>query len=133
MVNGKTYYHEQIEKISSQFYLDEYQYIRVRQSKHFMEKFYADKIELEKIATAACMSRFHFIRIFQSIYGVTPRQFLKDIRINQAKVLLKKGVAVTSVCYEVGYDSVPTFSNAFKKGTGLSPAKYQQINNRNPE
>jgi AraC-like DNA-binding protein len=132
MESRKTYYQEQMEKVAGQVKFAEYQYIQVRQSKHFMEKFYADKIELDKIAMAACMSRFHFIRVFQSIYGITPRQFLKDVRINKAKTLLKKGVAVTTVCCEVGYDSLPTFSTAFKKGTGMSPGKYQQSYNSNP-
>nr|WP_255723992.1 AraC family transcriptional regulator [Terrimonas ginsenosidimutans] len=98
-----------------------------------MEKHYADKIELDQIAMAACMSRFHFVRVFQMIYGVTPRQYLKDVRINKAKALLKKGLDVTTVCYEVGYDSVPTFSSAFKRGTGLSPGRYQQWHKSNPE
>jgi AraC-like DNA-binding protein len=133
MATEETFYKKEMERISRDVNLPEYLYIRVRQSKHFMEKYYADKIELEKIAMAACMSRFHFVRVFQTIYGVTPRQFLKDVRINKAKVLLKDGLTIASVCYEVGYDSVPTFSSAFKRGTGLSPAKYRQSNHRNPE
>src|SRR5690349_5228399 len=93
----KTYFEQEVERIAAQYGLPEYQYIQIRQSKHFMEKCYADKIELDKIALAACMSRFHYIRLFQLVYGTTPRQFLKDIRINKAKELIKKGTGVSQV------------------------------------
>lgn len=129
----KTYYELQIEKVEAQRGLPEYQYVQVRQSKAFMEKYYADKIMLDNMAKAACMSRYHFIRLFQTIYGTTPRQYLRDVRIHKAKELIKKGGAIAQVCYEVGYDSLPTFSSAFKKGTGHSPKKYQQLQHSNLE
>lgn len=131
--SGKTYYELQVEKITAHSALPEYHYIQIRQSKDFMEKAYAEKIELDHIASAACMSRFHFIRLFQVIYGTTPRQYLRDIRINKAKELLKKGIPALQVCFEVGYDSLSTFSNAFKRGTGLSPRSYQHLNISNRE
>lgn len=133
MTREKTYYELQIEKVEAQSGLPEYQYVQVRQSKDFMEKYYADKIQLDNMARAACMSRYHFIRLFQTIYGTTPRQYLRDVRIHKAKELIRKGGAIAQVCYEVGYDSLPTFSNAFKKGTGHSPKKYQQLQYSNLE
>ncbi len=129
----KTYYELEVDRIASEFGLPEYLYIQIRQSKAFMEKFYAEKIELDKIASAACMSRFHYIRVFQQVYGTTPRQYLKDLRINKAKELIKKGIPATQVCFEVGYDSLPSFSTAFKKGTGFSPKAYQGLYKSNRE
>ncbi|MBN8578980.1 MAG: helix-turn-helix transcriptional regulator [Cytophagales bacterium] len=129
----KTYYETQLEKVIEQSALPEYHYLQVRQSKDFMEKCYSEKIELDKIAMAACMSRFHYIRLFQTIYGTTPRQYLKDLRINKAKELIKNGLSVAQVCYEVGYDSLQTFSSAFKRGTGFSPREYQKMNISNRE
>lgn len=98
-----------------------------------MEKYLSEKIELEKIASTAFMSRFHYTRIFKSVYGLSPRQYLKDLRISKGKELLKKGVNVSQVCFEVGYDSLPTFCNAFKKATGHSPGQYQSLNKSNLE
>lgn len=132
MIREKTFFEQQLEKISGQYGLPEYQYIRARQSKHFMEKYYSGKIELDTIAAAACMSRFHFVRLFQTIYGTTPRQYLKNLRIDKAKALLKKGASVADTCYQVGYDSIPTFSRVFKLGAGLSPRDYQLLNYSNP-
>lgn len=133
MSKPKTYYEQQVEKIAHEHGLPQYYYVQVRQSKAFMEKYLCEKIELEAISAAAFMSRYHYIRVFQKVYGLTPRQFLRDLRINKAKELLRHGLSVTQVCFEVGYDSLPTFSSAFKRGTGHSPKTYQAMNKSNPE
>ena len=127
----KSYYEQQLERITETVALPAYQYIQIRQSRAFIEKYLAEDINLERMAAAAAMSRFHFIRIFQRMYGLTPRQYLRDLRISKAKALLHTHRSITAVCYDVGYESLPTFSSAFKRGTGLSPKAYQQqIRNR---
>ena len=62
---------------------------------------------------------------------MTPIKYLKEIRIDQAKKLLKAGKSVTDVCQEVGYDSMSTFSRVFKQCTGQSPKSYKKLNNSN--
>jgi AraC-like DNA-binding protein len=130
---NKTFFEQEVDRIMKEHALPQHYYTYIRHSKAFMEKYHADKIELDRIAAAAFMSRFHYIRIFQRVYGRTPRQFLQDLRIEKAKELLKQGLSVTDVCIAVGYDSLPTFSRIFKRGTGHSPKSYQQINISNRE
>ena len=129
----KTYFEIQLDQLLKEHYLPEYYYVQVRQSKSFMEKYFSEKIELEKIASTAFMSRFHYIRIFKRVYGLSPRQYLRDLRINKGKELLKQGLSISEVCFDVGYESLPTFCNAFKKATGYSPGEYQILNKSNPE
>ena len=129
----KTYFEIQLDKLVREHYLPEYHYFQVRQSRSFMEKYLSEKIELEEIASKAFMSRFHYARIFKRVYGLSPRQYLKDLRINRGKELLKKGINISQVCNEVGYDSLPTFCNAFKRATGYSPGEYQSLNKSNLE
>jgi AraC-like DNA-binding protein len=131
--SSKTYFETQLDQLVKEHYLPEYYYFQVRQSKAFMERYLSEKIELEKIAATAFMSRFHFIRIFKKVYGLSPRQYLKDLRINTGKELLKQGLDISQVCIDVGYDSIPTFSNAFKRATGYSPREYQKLNKSNLE
>ena len=130
---SKTFYEQEVERLIKEDALSKHHYIYIRQSKVFMEKYHGDKIKLEQIAAAAFMSRFHYIRIFQQVYGMTPRQYLRDLRIAKAKELLKKGFSITRVCFDVGYDSLPTFSKIFKRGTGYSPKAYQDLNISNLE
>jgi AraC-like DNA-binding protein len=129
----KSYFEQELDRIIKEHFLPEYYYVQVRQSRSFMEKYLSNKIELETIASSAFMSRFHFIRIFKKVYGLSPRQYLRDLRINKGKELIKQGLNISQVCVEVGYDSLPTFSTAFKKATGYSPKEYQQLNKSNRE
>jgi AraC-like DNA-binding protein len=129
----KTYFELQLDRLVKEHYLPGYYYVQVRQSKSFMEKYLSERIELEKIASTAFMSRFHYIRIFKRVYGLSPRQYLRDLRLNKGKELLKQGLNISQVCFDVGYDSLPTFCNAFKKATGYSPKEYQNLNKSNLE
>lgn len=133
MSKQKTYFEQQVDKISKEVFQPEHHYIQVRKSRAFMEKNLSHKIELDEIAATAFMSRFHYIRIFKQVYGLTPREYLRDLRINKAKELLKQGSSVTQTCFDVGYESLPTFSRAFKKGAGHSPKAYQELNKSNQE
>ena len=129
----KSFYELELDKVIENDSLPANKYVQVRLSKDFMHKYHAEKIKLENVAKKAFMSHFHYIRIFQKIYGVTPKQYLKDIRIEKAKEKLKLGCSVSEVCLEIGYESLPTFSKAFKLATGFSPKEYQKVNKRNLE
>lgn len=129
----KSLFESEIDRIYSEDALRPEQYAQVRQSKAFMEQFYAEKIELDDLAKAACMSRFHYVRMFQRMYGLTPRAYLRDLRISKSKLLIQQGLSITQVCLDVGYSSMPTFSSVFKKCTGYSPREYQRLHQSNLE
>jgi len=131
--SAKTFYELEVERFAKNHLLGEHLYVQIRQSKAFMDEYYSDPIDLETMASTACMSRFYFIRIFKQMYGITPRHYLRDVRMAKAKELLKSGLSVTEVCFDVGYESLPTFSSTFKQATGCSPKKYQKMNNGNLE
>jgi AraC-like DNA-binding protein len=104
-----------------------YLYRRVVQAKLFIDGHFADTINLEDTAGEAAFSKFHFIRLFKTIYGKTPHQYLISVRIENARLLLQRGLRVTEVCYAVGFDSTSSFSLLFKKLTGQSPQAYQRL------
>ena len=85
----KTFFESELDRIYSEGSFRPEQYVQIRQSKAFMEKSYPDKIELNDLAKESFMSRFHYIRIFQRMYGLTPRAYLRDLRISKAKALIK--------------------------------------------
>jgi AraC-like DNA-binding protein len=96
------------------------------QAKLFIDRHYTENIDLAEIADEAYFSKFHFIRLFKSIYGKTPHQYLTSVRINKAILLLQKGTAVTDACFAVGFDSLSSFTGLFKRYTCLSPSAYRQ-------
>ncbi|MEO6406873.1 MAG: AraC family transcriptional regulator [Ferruginibacter sp.] len=103
-----------------------YKYRRIVRAKLFMDNHFNEQINLENISGEAYFSKFHFIKLFKTIYNLTPYQYLMSVRLEQAMILLKKAVIASDVCYAVGFKSIPSFSNLFKKWTGTSPAVYQQ-------
>ena len=101
-----------------------YLYRRIVQAKLFIDNNYADKIDLDNISDEAYFSKFHFIRLFKTIYGKTPHQYLKSVRIEKAIQLLRNGKPVSEVCLLVGFDSLSSFSGLFKRIVGISPSTY---------
>jgi len=102
-------------------------YRRIVRAKLFIDNNYTDDIDLGNISGQAYFSKFHFIRLFKSIYGRTPNKYLGKVRIDKAKDLLTQGCSVLETCYMVGFDSPTTFASMFKRATGQSPSIYQSI------
>src|SRR5438045_5910717 len=103
-----------------------YLYKRIVQAKLFIDAHFSENIDLSNIADEAYFSKFHFIRLFKTIYGKTPHQYLTKVRLENALIFLQKGMPVTNTCFAVGFDSVSSFAGLFKRYTKLSPSTYQQ-------
>lgn len=117
--------------MSKELYPRLYRYRRIVQAKLFIDKHYAEKIDLDNIADEACFSKFHFIRLFRKAFDKTPHQYLSQVRIDKAKELIRSGSPVIDACYRVGFESVTSFTGLFKKMTGRAPALFrQQYNDR---
>jgi AraC-like DNA-binding protein len=101
-----------------------YLYRRIVQAKVYIDTYYAEKLDLENISDEASFSKFHFIRLFKSIYGKTPNQYLTAVRIEKAQQLFQRNKSVREVCFQVGYDSVSTFSGLFARIVGKTPSQY---------
>lgn len=112
--------------MSGEVYPKVYLYRRIVKAKLFIDDNYADAIELDHIADEAFFSKFHFIRLFKKSYGKTPHQYLTYVRIEKSKLLLKDGMSVSEVCYDVGFDSISSFTGLFKRVVGQTPSVYQQ-------
>jgi AraC-like DNA-binding protein len=102
-----------------------YLYRRIVQAKLFIDRHYAEPIDLHQIADEAYFSKFHFIRLFKQAYGKTPHHYLTQVRLDHAKLLLADGKPVTQVCFSVGFDSFTSFTALFKKHAGMTPSFYQ--------
>jgi len=110
--------------MAKDLYPKAYLYRRIVQAKLFIDKSFAENIDLNNIADEAYFSKFHFIRQFKKVYGKTPHQFLTMVRIEKAMQLLRTDVPVSDVCFLVGFESLSSFSGLFKGLVGLSPSAY---------
>jgi AraC-like DNA-binding protein len=101
-----------------------YLYRRVVQAKLFIDTHYAEKIDLGNIADEAYFSKFHFLRLFKTIYGKSPHQYVIKVRMDKAMDLLRAETSVSDTCYAVGFESLSSFSGLFKRLVGVSPSVY---------
>jgi AraC-like DNA-binding protein len=84
-------------------------------------------LRLADAAREACLSPYHYHRLFTRTFGQTPHDFLTRLRIDRAKTLLAGDhLPVTEVCYAVGYESLGSFSSRFRRLVGRSPSEYQR-------
>jgi len=88
----------------------------------------ADQMSLEYLAKTAAMSRFHFERVFHQITGLPPFVFLSAMRLVRARELvLSTDESITAICFNVGYNSVGTFTRRFTASVGISPRRLRSL------
>ena len=88
---------------------------RVNQARDYLHAHLSAPISLSDVAAAACLSPFHLLRVFRSVFGQTPHQYLNGCRLDRAKFLLEKTrIPVTAICLECGFTSLGSFSALFQ-------------------
>lgn len=85
-------------------------------------------LPLDDLAGIAGLSPFYFARTFRAVAGIPPGEFQAALRFERAKeLLLTTDASVTDICFEVGYDSLGTFSSRFKRLVGVGPAQFRAL------
>ena len=121
-----TYYLKEITRIKNTCYSNRGQLDTVIGTRHFIENNFDKELNLKLLSHIRFTSKFHLLRLYKRYYGQTPKQYLIDKRIEQAKKLLTKGTAVAETCFDIGFNSPSSFSTLFKSRVGLSPAEFQK-------
>ncbi|MTH55772.1 helix-turn-helix domain-containing protein [Bacillus mangrovi] len=100
---------------------------RLNESIQYMEERLGSEIQMEEAAAAACMSKFHFHRMFQMVTGLTPGEYVRKRRLTlAAQELILSDAKVIDVAYKYGYESPESFSKAFRNAHGISPREARQ-------
>ncbi len=101
---------------------------RLHVARDFIEASYLEDIDLRGIADVANLSPHHFLRLFKSSFQITPHQFVTKKRLELARMWLRDtDKDVTDVCFDLGFDSLGTFSRTFKARFGLPPSQYRVV------
>lgn len=102
-------------------------YERLCRAREFIDLCYDLPLNLDQMSSQACFSRYHFLRLFRQAFNKTPHQYLVERRIEKAKELLgSRDLRVTDVCFEVGFQSLGSFSSLFHKSVGHAPITYRE-------
>lgn len=99
----------------------------IEKAKKLMEENFSKNFSLEDIAKKACLSKFHFCRVFKRHERITYSEYLNLIRITKAKNLLKNDLlSISETCYLTGYNDLTYFDRVFKNLEGVSPSAYRK-------
>lgn len=85
------------------------------------------EIDLEGAAAQADVSPFHFLRLFSSVLGVTPHQYLVRSRLRHAaRLLAEDDNSITDIAYDVGFGDLSNFVRTFHRAAGVSPRRFRE-------
>lgn len=87
----------------------------------------SETITLGDLASAACISRFHFARLFRATTGTSPMSYVRDARIAAAKVLLaqrSRSLSISDVAVRLGFFDHSHFTRTFRRLTGVAPTRF---------
>lgn len=100
--------------------------VHLRRARDHIDRRFAEELDLDELAAIARLSKFHFIRSFASVYGLTPIAYVGERRVERAQDLLRTtNLTVTEICHAVGYTSLGSFSSRFREITGETPSAFQ--------
>lgn len=93
-----------------------------------MRKDPTQELTLQDQAEIAGLSQFHFARTFRDVIGIPPGEYLTALRFDRAKqMLLTTDASVTDICFDIGYESLGTFSSRFRQLVGVSPQQFRRF------
>lgn len=93
----------------------------------YIDEHIQSNISLDELADQVHMSKYHFLRKFKELTGVTVHSFIINKRLIKAVSELKEGKSVTQVYQDSGFTDYSSFLRNFRKTFGVSPGKYHNV------
>lgn len=102
-------------------------YRRLCRARDYMAACFDQPLTLKEVAGVACLSPNHLLRSFKQTFRLTPHQFLTTTRLEYARrMLADRNLSVTDICFSAGFESLSSFSRAFRRHTGFSPSECRR-------
>ena len=93
---------------------------------NFLTSNYSSDLSVDRLASQYNISASHFRSLFKDYTGTSPRKFVTNLRISEAKKLLVQGLSVKQTARNTGFDDIFYFIRVFKSSTGRSPGVWQK-------
>jgi AraC family transcriptional regulator len=100
---------------------------RVSEAVHYIEDNASEPVDLDQLAGAVNMSKYHFLRVFRQATGMPPYRYLLNLRMWRAAVrLTTSSEPISAIAYDAGFGDLSTFNNRFRVLFGVSPSVYRK-------
>ena len=96
----------------------------LRRVRDLLEAEYARTVTISELAREAGLSTFHLIRVFRASFGLPPYKYLEQVRIQQARRLIRDGFPLTHVVHATGFSDQSHLTRYFKRIVGVTPGIY---------
>ena len=97
----------------------------VQQVRSHLQTYYAQNITLNDLASLVHLSPFHLLRVFRNAVGLPPHAYLTQVRIRQARHLLRTGLSIATVAAHTGFTDQSHLTRHFKRIVGVTPGQYR--------
>ncbi|MCH4192729.1 MAG: AraC family transcriptional regulator [Butyrivibrio sp.] len=99
----------------------------IRNSITYMEEKMTSKLSLDEICSQLGISKFYFSHLFKAQTGLTPTDYLTNLRLSYAKSLLRStSMSISEIADSSGYSGSNYFIQHFKKNVGMTPLAYRR-------
>ena len=100
---------------------------RMLRARDTMDRAFAQPLDVPALARVAHISPAHFSRQFRATFGETPHRYLQRRRVERAMELLRETeLPVTQICFDVGFNSLGTFTRTFRAIVRESCSEYRE-------
>lgn len=93
--------------------------------KRYIEDHYSDTIKLDDLARLVGLTRFSLSKRFRQRVGVSPYQYVCQVRVRRAQTMMEEGRQLTEIAGEVGFFDQSHLARHFKRLCGMTPRQYR--------
>jgi AraC family transcriptional regulator len=99
---------------------------KIKEILSFIEEHLADSIQVGDLANKACLSPYHFARLFKRAVGQSPHAYVTTQRLQRAmKILSDSDLPLVQVAGRVGFQTQAHFTGVFRRYIGVTPGAYR--------
>ena len=96
---------------------------------NYINEHFAEDISINTLATLCDYSEYHFMRFFKKHIGLTCIQYINNLRLEKASILLtSSNMPITNISLDVGFDNLSYFNKLFKRKYKLTPKEFRLLN-----
>lgn len=106
----------------------------IQEAKNYIRQNFNGKITLNDIAERFYINPYYFSQLFKKKTGMRYQEYVIQLRMERAKMLLKKTqLSLKDICFEVGYSDMSHFNHLFERTTGMRPGEYRKTHRIDPK